>query len=194
MTPIVSILEKAKAFILDFDGTLVDSNTIKRNAFEKCFLDYPDPFDAIMAYCKNNNHIPRQKKFRHVFENILKLPYTKQIEEQMLACYAKETTEQVILAKEIPGGDSFFGKMGFREKQRPPFEHAARNSSLHPQKKKNGKIFPHRARGPGEQSRMDFRFSLGTRFKTERSPFYRRFPGRQPGGRGSGRLVFSPPF
>lgn len=110
MTPIVSILEKAKALILDFDGTLVDSNAIKRNAFEKCFLDYPEHFSAIMAYCKNNNHIPRQTKFRHVFENILKLPYTAEIEQQMLACYAKETTEQVILAKEIPGATAFLKK------------------------------------------------------------------------------------
>lgn len=104
---IIHILKTAKAILLDFDGTLVDSNDIKRAAFEKCFIDYPDQFNAIMAYCKGNNHIPRQIKFRHVCENILKLSYTPQMERQMLECYASETTGQVIAAREIPGATAF---------------------------------------------------------------------------------------
>lgn len=115
-TDIRTKIERAKALVLDFDGTLVDSNDIKRNAFEKCFVDYPERFEAIMAYCKGNNHIPRHVKFRHAFENILKLPYTAGIEKQMLETYAAQTTSQVIAAKEIPGATKFLEKF-YRQKE-----------------------------------------------------------------------------
>ncbi|MDO8494634.1 MAG: HAD hydrolase-like protein [Deltaproteobacteria bacterium] len=104
---IIENLEKAKGLVLDFDGTLVDSNPIKLGAFEKCFAEYPQHFETIMAYCKGNNHIPRQVKFKFVFENILKIPYTAKIEKTMLDRYATETTEQVIAAPEIPGALKF---------------------------------------------------------------------------------------
>ena len=112
---ILSLLEPAKALIFDFDGTLVDSNHIKRIAFEKCLSDYPDFFDPIMEYCRGNNHVPRQVKFRHVFENILRLPYTAAIEKAMLDRYAAETTEQVISAQEIPGAIQFLQKFFFQK-------------------------------------------------------------------------------
>lgn len=110
---IQNLIQQAKAIVLDFDGTLVNSNRIKRRAFEKCFADYPKQFDAIMQYCKTNNHIPRQIKFRHVFEKILFLPYTAEIEQQMLSRYAKETTAQVIAAQEIPGATEFLKRFVF---------------------------------------------------------------------------------
>lgn len=113
---ILKILESAKVFVLDFDGTLVDSNEIKRSAFEKCFAAYPDSFDAILQYCRGNNHVPREVKFRHVFENILKLPFTPVIEKQMLDHYAAETTEQVIATDEIPGATRFLEHF-FRQKE-----------------------------------------------------------------------------
>lgn len=104
---IIHLLQKAKVFVLDFDGTLVDSNEIKWSAFEKCFARFPEQFETILAYCKNNNHTPRHEKFRHVFEKILKRPYTPEVEKNLLETYASETTEQVIQAAEIPGATQF---------------------------------------------------------------------------------------
>ena len=100
------IFAATKTLILDFDGTLVDSNPIKWQAFEKCFAGYPY-FEAIMAYCRENNHAPRRIKFRHVFENILKQSYTEETEKKLLDQYAAETTQQVIDAPEIPGAQKF---------------------------------------------------------------------------------------
>lgn len=110
-TSIRSLIEKAKVLIFDFDGTLVDSNAIKRKAFEKCFADTSKQFKAIMAYCQGNNHIPREVKFRHVFEKILNLLYTAEIEKQMLSSYAAETTQRIIAAPEIPGATAFLKKV-----------------------------------------------------------------------------------
>ncbi|MBI5298867.1 MAG: HAD hydrolase-like protein [Deltaproteobacteria bacterium] len=108
-------IEKAKALVFDFDGTLVDSNAIKQNAFAKCFFEYPKQLDAIMVYCNSYNNIPRVVKFRHVFENILKLPYPPEVEQLMLDRYASETTEQVIGAAEIPGAIRFLKKVASKK-------------------------------------------------------------------------------
>jgi len=111
MTPdaVLKLIHDTRFLVLDFDGTLVDSNPIKLKAFEKCFGGYPQ-FEAIMAYCQNNHHTPRKTKFRHVFENILKKPYLSETEKKLLEQYAAHTTEQVICAPEIPGATLFLEK------------------------------------------------------------------------------------
>lgn len=110
-----SLIEKSKGLIFDFDGTLVDSNAIKRNAFEKCFADEPQHFQEILVYCRGNNHIPRKAKFRHVFEKILKRPYTAAVETRLLNLYAEYTTQQVIAAREIPGARDFLEQFALRK-------------------------------------------------------------------------------
>lgn len=114
--PLFSLIEKCKALIFDFDGTLVDSNAIKRGAFEKCFADEPQHFQEILAYCRGNNHIPRKTKFRHVYEKILKRPYTAGVETRLLNLYAEHTTQQVISAREISGARDFLERFAFQKK------------------------------------------------------------------------------
>lgn len=108
------LLEHSKALVFDFDGTLVDSNAIKRRAFATCFAAYPDRLEEIMAYCNGHNHIHRVVKFRHVFEKILELSYPPELEKQMLERYAAETTGQVAAAPEIPGATAFLKAMSAR--------------------------------------------------------------------------------
>lgn len=102
-----SIVNKAKALIFDFDGTLVDSNAIKLKAFEKCFSDFQGKQKEILDYCLSHHHTPRFEKFRYVFENILKQSYTKKIEAKVLARYEFETTQRVIEAPPIAGANDF---------------------------------------------------------------------------------------
>lgn len=101
------LISGARALVFDFDGTLVDSNPIKWRAFELCFQDFPDRLPEILAYCRSFNHVPRQVKFRHVYEKILGRPYTPDIEKTLLERFEKETTEQIIDAAEIPGAGEF---------------------------------------------------------------------------------------
>lgn len=112
---IYPLLEKSKALIFDFDGTLVDSNAIKRGAFEKCFANEPQHLPEILAYCRGHNHIPRKIKFRHVYEKILKRPYTAAVETRLLALYAAHTTQQVIAVQEIPGARDFLERFALRK-------------------------------------------------------------------------------
>ena len=105
-----AIMQRAKALIFDFDGTLVDSNAIKINAFKKCFNSFPNDLEAIMNYCQDHHHTPRTVKFRHVYEKILQRPFTRDIERKLAACYAEETTQKVIHAPTIPGALAFLKK------------------------------------------------------------------------------------
>jgi phosphoglycolate phosphatase-like HAD superfamily hydrolase len=107
LSRIVQKLKEAKALVIDFDGTLVDSNEIKWKAFETCLSDFSEHLWEIRAYCRDNNHTPRQEKFRHIFEKILKRPYTKEDENRFMEMFARETTERIVAAPEIPGALQF---------------------------------------------------------------------------------------
>src|SRR5262249_16491003 len=93
--------------VFDFDGTLVDSNAIKLGAFEPCFAEFLPTHPEILDYCHSNHHTPRSVKFRHVYQEILKRPYTAEIEKKLLKRYAELTTQAVSEAPEIPGAVEF---------------------------------------------------------------------------------------
>jgi len=107
LTDVSNTVLRARALVFDFDGTLVDSNAIKWRAFEKCFTEFPDRHEEIFKYCQGNNHITRGDKFRHVYETILKIPYTPTIEADLHERFAAATESQIIAAPEIPGTARF---------------------------------------------------------------------------------------
>lgn len=107
MSALWARIQAAQALAFDFDGTLVDSNRIKRGAFDICFSEYPKHLKAIRAYCSRFNHTPRWEKFQHVVETILKEPYTPRRAKELHRRYENATTRQVIAAREIPGALAF---------------------------------------------------------------------------------------
>lgn len=107
MPKVAEIVRQARALVFDFDGTLVDSNSIKWRAFELCFGEFPDRLEEILAYCRGHHHTPRGEKFRYVYERILGLPFTSEVEAALQGRFAGETTRQIIEAPEIPGATCF---------------------------------------------------------------------------------------
>lgn len=100
-------LAAASTAVFDFDGTLVDSNRIKRRGFDHVFSGYPDKMPAIREYCYGFNHTVRGEKFRYVTENILGLTYTPELDTLFHQRYADFTTGAVAAAPEIPGAQAF---------------------------------------------------------------------------------------
>ena len=100
-------LQSSKGVVFDFDGTLVDSNEIKRRGFDFAFAAYPDRLAEIRAYCYGFNHTVRGEKFRHVTERILGLEYTPELEKLFHERFADFTTESIVAAPEIPGAAAF---------------------------------------------------------------------------------------
>lgn len=66
---------KLKTIILDYDGTLVESQTIKDQAFAYVFRQYPDKLAKIMDYHLKNNAVIRFDKFKYIAENIIRIEY-----------------------------------------------------------------------------------------------------------------------
>jgi phosphoglycolate phosphatase len=104
---ILQAIQTSKGIVFDFDGTLVDSNEIKRRGFDFVFAEYPERMTEIRQYCYSFNHTIRGEKFRHVTEQILGLPYTPELEQLCHERYAAFTTESVAAAPEIPGAAAF---------------------------------------------------------------------------------------
>ena len=100
-------IRSSKGVVFDFDGTLVDSNEIKRRGFDFAFAAYPDRMPEIRAYCHGFNHTVRGEKFRYVTERILGLEYTAELEKLFHERYADFTTESVVAAPDIPGAVAF---------------------------------------------------------------------------------------
>ena len=104
---VAKALVQARILVFDFDGTLIDSNPIKRAAFAACFTDVAERREEILAYCWGHHHVPRGEKFRHVYERILRQPYTPEVASRLHARFDDATTRQIIAAPEIPGATAF---------------------------------------------------------------------------------------
>jgi phosphoglycolate phosphatase-like HAD superfamily hydrolase len=67
------MLERYNVILWDFDGVLMDSNSVRDLGFEKVLEDYPnDQVDKLMKFHKANGGLSRYVKFRYFFEDILK--------------------------------------------------------------------------------------------------------------------------
>jgi phosphoglycolate phosphatase len=101
------VIQNAHALIFDFDGTLVDSNKIKWEAFRICFSAFPGHLEKILEYCTQYNHVPRDEKFETVYRDILGLDYTARVREGLHEMFDQATTQRIIEAAEIPGASQF---------------------------------------------------------------------------------------
>lgn len=120
------IIHPARALVFDFDGTLVDSNPIKWRAFESVFKGIGQRRKEILAYLKGNSHTTREEKFRHVYEEILRVPYTPKIEATLLNRFEAKTTRQIVEAPTVPGA------LAFLRRARKRYVTALLSSTPHP--------------------------------------------------------------
>jgi len=111
MQKLAEALLQAKGLVFDFDGTLVDSNLIKWKGFEACFSGFPGRLEEIMAYCRGNSHTPRWDKFRHVYERILRLPYTPEDERRLSRAFEEATTQKIVETPEVPSAERFLRRV-----------------------------------------------------------------------------------
>lgn len=102
-----------KAIIFDFDGVILESAEIKTRAFRKLFeQNYPGKVEAIVEYHCNNMGISRYLKFGYIFENILHLPLSKELEEELGQRFSAIVYEEVLEAPFVPGALEFLAKNG----------------------------------------------------------------------------------
>ena len=96
------------AIVFDFDGTLVDSNEIKTEAFGMLYESEGEAVvQQVKAYHRAHEGLSRFVKFRHWEEDLLGRPYTQLDEKRLSAEYSKLVLEVVVQAPFIPGAKEF---------------------------------------------------------------------------------------
>jgi len=97
-----------KAVIFDFDGIIVESAGIKTSAFRELFAqDFPGKLKTIIDYHIKNMGISRFVKFRYIYENILKLPLSKEQEEELGRKFSDIVFEKILIAPFVRGAIEF---------------------------------------------------------------------------------------
>ncbi|MDP3395052.1 MAG: HAD hydrolase-like protein [Methanoregula sp.] len=62
---------RPSVIIFDFDGVILESVSVKTEAFRQLFSFSPEHVDEIVLYHLDNGGMSRFEKFRHIFKNIL---------------------------------------------------------------------------------------------------------------------------
>ena len=99
------------AIVLDFDGTLVQSNEVKTRAFCELYEEYGEVIvQHVMDYHQEHLGVSRFVKFRYWHENFLGIPYTKEIGEKLSHTYKKLVFDAVVKAPYVEGAQEFLKK------------------------------------------------------------------------------------
>ncbi|MDD4910435.1 MAG: HAD family hydrolase [Candidatus Omnitrophica bacterium] len=99
-----------KAVIFDFDGVIVESVDIKTRAFAHLFKDYPRHIDAIVEWHLLHGGISRFEKFEHIYKNILRLPFSEGLSEELGIKFKDYVCQEVIRCPFVKGAQEFLAK------------------------------------------------------------------------------------
>jgi len=72
----VALTSYPDAILLDCDGVVLESEELKVAAFLRLLPQKPRKLAEIRVYVNANAGLPRHEKLRHIFDEILRLPFT----------------------------------------------------------------------------------------------------------------------
>ena len=93
--------------ITDFDGVILESESVKDDAFTECFSIFPDHLCEIIDYHRNNITMNRYDKFVHIFEKILNKKYSNQYKIFISDRFNDIVFNKVIKSSFVPGSYKF---------------------------------------------------------------------------------------
>lgn len=97
-----------RAVVFDFDGVILESATIKTDAFAQVVADYPrGQAEAFVRYHMSHMGISRHVKFRYLIEEILKQPYSEQAEKELADRFSGIVFSRVMTCPFVPGAREF---------------------------------------------------------------------------------------
>jgi len=99
--------KKLKVLVFDFDGTLVESNKIKDNAFYSIFGEWPEHRDAMMKWHLANNTTVRQDKFRYFVEVILGQQGDYELIEKLTKRFSELSYQAIVDCSMVDGAQEF---------------------------------------------------------------------------------------
>ena len=102
--------KKINILFLDFDGTIVDSNKIKDQAFDKIFSRWPQFRDYMMKWHLKRNAVDRYKKFEFFVNEVLEDSTNKALIADLLAEFENITEKAIIDCSYILGAVEFMNE------------------------------------------------------------------------------------
>ncbi|MBI2024424.1 HAD family hydrolase [Candidatus Giovannonibacteria bacterium] len=90
-----------KSVIFDFDGTLVNSEGIKRRAYFEIFRDFPGSDEIVENFLSSHERIPRAEAIRGILEK-----FGKDGIDEYLVRYGDYVEEKIINHGEIGGSEA----------------------------------------------------------------------------------------
>ncbi|TVP46372.1 MAG: HAD family hydrolase [Halomonas sp.] len=94
--------------VFDFDGVVLDSATLKRQAFADLYSNASDAqYRAVVAYLSRRGGQPREVKFRHIEEHILGRPPNEARIQELCQQFKASVQERLLSAPPIAGALEF---------------------------------------------------------------------------------------
>jgi phosphoglycolate phosphatase-like HAD superfamily hydrolase len=95
-----------KVLILDFDGVIIESNAVKKEAFEHVFGRFPEHHAAMMAFHHANVSMGRYGKFDHLLERLGRVGDLV-FREKIAADYSDFVVKEMLRVPLVPGALEF---------------------------------------------------------------------------------------
>jgi phosphoglycolate phosphatase-like HAD superfamily hydrolase len=99
-----------KIIILDFDGVILESVSVKTEAFRTIFSFSPDNIDSIIQFHLENGGMSRFEKFHYIYEKILHKKLTPSTFQKLSDDFSELVYHEVIKAPFVPGACEFLRK------------------------------------------------------------------------------------
>ena len=96
--------------ILDFDGVILESVSVKTEAFRSLFSFVPDHVDEIVDYHRTHGGVSRFDKFRFIYRIILKKELSEEQFKYLSEEFAKLVYEGVLRSPYVDGALPFLEK------------------------------------------------------------------------------------
>ena len=93
--------------IFDFDGVILESVSVKTEAFRELFSFAPEHVSRIVQYHIENGGMSRFEKFRHIYKNIIREPLTDEKCRQLSQRFSDIVEEKVAAAPFVKGAEDF---------------------------------------------------------------------------------------
>lgn len=105
----------ASVLVFDFDGVILDSANLKREAFAALYDDEPEPRRrAVRAYLDRRGGQPREVKFRHIEAHILGREAGEARIRELCRRFRESVEQRLLQAPTIPGAVEFLSRWAGR--------------------------------------------------------------------------------
>ncbi len=97
-----------KTLVLDFDGVVIESAGIKKEAYRQMFEEeFPQNLAAILEYQERSGGVTRRLQFEEIFEQILRETPPKGRIDELERRYVSLMLSRVVAAPFVPGAREF---------------------------------------------------------------------------------------